>query len=53
VKKFPFKAFYTSNEPTAYHMENRFEGRSNYMGYYPTGMVKRNDERVGTCKRQS
>lgn len=39
VKKFPFNAFYTSNEPNAYHMENRFEGRSNYMGYYPTGMV--------------
>jgi hypothetical protein len=39
VKKFPFNAFYTSNEPTTYHMENRFEGKSNYMGYYPTGMV--------------
>jgi hypothetical protein len=37
VEKQPYKAFYTSNEPTIYHKENRFEGRSNYMFYYPTG----------------
>ena len=33
----PYKAFFTSNEPTCYHKENRFEGRSNYQFYYPTG----------------
>ena len=37
VRKESFKAFFTSNEPTVYHKENRFEGRSNYMRYYPTG----------------
>lgn len=37
--KHPFGVFYTSNEPTAYHKENRFEGKSNYMYYYPTGQV--------------
>jgi len=30
VKSHPFKVFFTSNEPTAFHKENRFEGRSNY-----------------------
>jgi len=37
VKNHPFKVFFTSNEPTAFHKENRFEGRSNYQYYYPTG----------------
>lgn len=37
VKSQNFKAFYTSSEPTTYHKENRFEGRSNYQYYYPTG----------------
>ena len=30
VKSHPFKVFFTSNEPTEYHKENRFEGKSNY-----------------------
>ena len=30
VEKQPYKVFFTSNEPTAYHRENRFEGKSNY-----------------------
>jgi hypothetical protein len=30
VEKQPYKVFFTSNEPTSYHRENRFEGRSNY-----------------------
>lgn len=37
VKSQPYKAFFTSNEPTCYHKENRFEGKSNYQFYYPTG----------------
>lgn len=37
VQKFPFNVFYTSNEPTQYRKENRFEGKSSYMFYYPTG----------------
>lgn len=39
VKKYPFEAFFTSNEPTAYHQENRFEGKSSYLAYNPTGEV--------------
>lgn len=37
VKKPLFNVFYTSNEPVTYHQENRFEGRSSYQFYYPTG----------------
>jgi hypothetical protein len=37
TKSHPFKVFYTSNEQTAFHKENRFEGKSNYQAYYPTG----------------
>ena len=37
TKSHPFKVFYTSNEATAFHKENRFEGKSNYHAYYPTG----------------
>ena len=37
VKKENYEVFYTSNEPVAYHKENRFEGKSNYQFYYPTG----------------
>lgn len=29
--------FPTTNEPVIFHKENRFEGRSNYQFYYPTG----------------
>ena len=37
VQKLPFGVFFTSNEPTTFHKENRFEGRSSYQHYYPTG----------------
>lgn len=37
VQSHPYKVFFTSNEPTSYHRENRIEGRSNYQYYYPTG----------------
>ena len=40
VQQFPFKEFYTSSNPAVpveYRKENRFEGRSNYQHYYPTG----------------
>lgn len=37
IKKYPFGVFYTSNEPTSFHKENRFEGRGNFMNYFPTG----------------
>jgi hypothetical protein len=34
----PFKSFYTSGEEVKHGMSaNRFEGRSNYFHYYPTG----------------
>ena len=39
VRKYPFQAFFTSNEPTTYHEENRFEGKSSYLAYKPSGMV--------------
>ena len=39
VRKYPFEAFFTSNEPVAYHQENRFEGKSSYLAYKPTGEV--------------
>lgn len=46
VKSYPFQAFYTSlmsnpnqYEPTTYHQENRFEGKSSYLAYKPTGEV--------------
>lgn len=39
TKSHPFKVFFTSNEPTQFHKENRFEGRSNYQFYYPTGLT--------------
>ena len=39
AKKYPFEAFFTSNEPTAYRQENRFEGKSSYLAYKPTGEV--------------
>jgi hypothetical protein len=37
VRKPSFNLFYTSSEPANYHKENRFEGKSNYNFYYPTG----------------
>lgn len=37
MQKHKFKSFFTSKEPTTYHRENRFEGKSNYQFYYPTG----------------
>lgn len=32
----PFKVFYTTGEPVVFTTINRFEGKSNYMNYYPT-----------------
>ena len=29
----------TLNEPSVYHQENRFEGKSSYLAYKPTGEV--------------
>ena len=37
VRKLPFKTFYTTNEEVLYDTVNKFEGRSNYQHYYPTG----------------
>ena len=39
MQKLKYKTFFTSNEPTVYNYENRFEGKSNYMRYYPTGQT--------------
>ena len=39
VTQYPFKTFYTSGEPVLYHKENRFEAKSNYLSYYPSGMT--------------
>ena len=33
----PFKTYYTTGEPVVYKNVNKFEGRSNYFHYYPTG----------------
>ena len=35
----PFNQFYTSGEPVSFVKQNRFEGRSNFFNYYPTGDV--------------
>ena len=32
----PFKHFYTTGEPVVFKVQNRFEGRSNYLHYFPT-----------------
>lgn len=32
----PFKQFYTSGEPVQFQNVNRFEGKSNYLHYYPS-----------------
>jgi hypothetical protein len=37
AQAYPYNVFYTSNEPTVYRKENRFEGKSSYNFYYPTG----------------
>jgi len=39
IKQYPFGKFYTSSEPVTYHEENRFEGKSSYNAYFPTGEV--------------
>ena len=39
MQKYPFNNFYTSNEPVQFHKENRFEGKSSYLAYYPTGQT--------------
>lgn len=37
-QNYPFTSYFTSTEhKVAYRKENRFEGRSNYQFYYPTG----------------
>ena len=33
----PFDQFYTSKEKVEFETHNRFEGRSSYFSYYPTG----------------
>ena len=37
VKKHPFQTFFTTGEPVNFETVNKFEGRSNYQHYYPTG----------------
>jgi hypothetical protein len=37
VRKLPFKTFYTTGEEVQFDTVNKFEGRSNYQHYYPTG----------------
>jgi hypothetical protein len=39
VQKQNFGTFFTSKEPNVYHHENRFEGKSSYLSYFPTGEV--------------
>jgi hypothetical protein len=37
TQNYPFTTYFCSDQPVAYRKENRFEGRSNYQFYYPTG----------------
>lgn len=36
VYSHPFTKFYTTGDPVVFKTQNRFEGRSNYLNYYPT-----------------
>jgi hypothetical protein len=40
IRSHPFKNFYTSGDPVVFKTQNRFEGRSNYMSYYPSEDMK-------------
>jgi len=37
VRKHPFATFFTTAEPVNFETVNKFEGRSNYQHYFPTG----------------
>lgn len=36
VYSHPFSKFYSTGEPVVFKTQNRFEGKSNYLNYYPT-----------------
>lgn len=39
VRTHPFSQFYSTGEPVQFKTQNRFEGKSNYFHYYPTGHI--------------
>ena len=39
VLKVPFKTFYTTGEDVRFDTVNKFEGKSGYFSYYPTGQI--------------
>lgn len=39
VMKVPFKTFYTTGEDVKFDTVNKFEGKSGYFSYYPTGEI--------------
>lgn len=39
VMKHPFKTFYTTGEEVKFESVNKFEGRSSYFSYFPTGEI--------------
>jgi len=47
VRKKPFKTFYTDGEVgVAFEDKNRFEGKSNYFSYIPTGEPVEDDPAI-------
>jgi len=40
VSSHPFRSFFTSGDPVVFKTQNRFEGKSNYLKYYPTNDIE-------------
>ena len=36
MQSLPFKTFFTSGDPVVFQTQNRFEGKSSFLSYYPT-----------------
>ena len=36
VYSHPFAKFYSTGDPVVFKTQNRFEGKSNFLSYYPT-----------------
>ena len=39
VVRLPYKTFYTTGEEVKFDSVNKFEGRSSYFSYFPTGEI--------------
>ena len=59
IRERPFDSFYTvnmSSEPPVkvkYHEENRFEGKSSYYHYYPSGSIVEQRLEAGVWEHQN